>query len=283
MHIRTLVLATSVALCALAACNKDEPKPAVAITAKPAADDVAPAVKITVDGQVGATLGVDAVKNYPRLDSLVPVAARRVGTWESIEIVGAADPTTIKSPSSAYPDRVAALYLGDKGVAFGMFDPVELAKHGKPELAHQSVKELKLTLAKNSGRGENDHGDGGGTDPTKLVLEIKTKKGTQKLEGTKLLEMTREAPPGDADSHAGWRLLTVLDAMGIKSPKRLLLTDASGTNLTLEKQDLDPASAVPFLKLNRQGTIRFRVFRKQGETWQMGSDLRGLTTIEILE
>jgi hypothetical protein len=53
--------------------------------------------------------------------------------------------------------------------------------------------------------------------------------------------------------------------------------------LTLEKQDLDPKTNVPFVKLNRQGTLRFRVFEKQGDTWQPGPDLRGLVGIEVLK
>jgi len=61
------------------------------------------------------------------------------------------------------------------------------------------------------------------------------------------------------------------------------LSGESGSSVTLEKQDLDPKTSVPFVKLNRQGQLRFRVFKKQGESWQPGPDLRGLTKIEVLE
>jgi len=47
-------------------------------------------------------------------------------------------------------------------------------------------------------------------------------------------------------------------------------------------KDLDPKRAVPFVKLNRQGTLRFRVFKKQGDTWQPGQDVRGLVAVEVL-
>ena len=59
--------------------------------------------------------------------------------------------------------------------------------------------------------------------------------------------------------------------------------DAKGTNLNLEKQDLDPATAMPFVKLNRQGSLRFIVFKKQGEAWTRGGDLRDLAKIEVLK
>lgn len=283
MQARNVVLA--VALAALG-CKKTDDKPAATKVGSGSAA-AAPAqtgkvVQIFVDEALITTLTVDQLKPWPRLDSLVPAAAQRLGTWQAIELVGG-KPQVIKKPSSAYPDLVPVVFAGENGPAFGMFDPVEHAKKGKAAL-REDVTEVRIRVAAGGGRGENDHsGGGGGGDPTKLVINIKTKAGAQVLSGEKLIAMTREAPPGEADSHAGWRLLTVLDQLGVKAPKRLLLTGESGTNLTLEKQDLDPATAVPFLKLNRQGTIRFRVFRKQGETWQMGSDLRGLSAVEVLE
>ena len=70
---------------------------------------------------------------------------------------------------------------------------------------------------------------------------------------------------------------------GVKQYERLVLTGENGTNLTLEKQDLDPKTSVPFIKLNRQGSLRFRVYEKKGDTWQPGKDLRGLLRVEILK
>jgi hypothetical protein len=271
-----------VAALAVTGCKKPADKPVAKAGSGSAIVAPAPGIQIFVNEELISTVTLDQLKAWPRLDTVVPVEARRLGTWQSIELVGAKK-VMIKQPSSAYPDLVPAVFAGDKGPAFGVFDPVELAKRGKPTLREDGVTEVRILTAVGTGRGENEHGEGGGGDPTKLELTIKTKAGAHVLTGEKLIAMPREAPPGDADPHAGWRLLTVLAQQGIKAPKRLLLTDATGTNLTLEKQDLDPAAAVPFLKLNRQGTIRFRVFRKQGATWQMGSDLRGLTTIEVIE
>jgi hypothetical protein len=242
-------------------------------------------VKIFVDDVQVGSLATAQVGLWPRLDTLVPVAARRLGTWDAIKLVGAGpSPVTIAKPSSAYPELVPALFPGEQGkAAFGMFDPVELAKHGQPSLRENLVTEIRVSLSKNSGRGENDHGDGGGADPALLKLTIKTKDSDKVLEGAKLLAMPRESPPGADGQGKGWKLAGMLAQVGVTKYERLLLSDAKGTNLTLEKQDLDETAAIPFVKLNRQGTLRFRVYRKQGETWQPSSDLRGLTSIEVLK
>jgi hypothetical protein len=101
--------------------------------------------------------------------------------------------------------------------------------------------------------------------------------------GTKLLETPRQGIPGSDGEGKGWPLSLILENAGVKKYEKLLLTGENGTNLTLEKQDLDPKTSVPFVKLNRQGTLRFRVFKKQGDTWQPGADLRGLAAVEILK
>jgi hypothetical protein len=62
-----------------------------------------------------------------------------------------------------------------------------------------------------------------------------------------------------------------------------VLLSGEEMNLTLEKEDLDPKLAVPFIKLNRQGSLRFRTYRKQGTGWSMGGDLRGLRKIQVLQ
>ena len=40
---------------------------------------------------------------------------------------------------------------------------------------------------------------------------------------------------------------------------------------------------MPFVKLNRQGTLRFIVFKKSGDTWTRGGDLRELTRIQVVK
>ncbi|HEU4727620.1 MAG TPA: hypothetical protein VFT22_07020, partial [Kofleriaceae bacterium] len=59
----------------------------------------------------------------------------------------------------------------------------------------------------------------------------------------------------------------------------LVLTGEGGTSLTLDRKDLD-GGTVPFIKLNKQGTLRFRVLKKAGEGWNTAGDLRALSAIE---
>jgi hypothetical protein len=37
----------------------------------------------------------------------------------------------------------------------------------------------------------------------------------------------------------------------------------------------------PFIKLNKQGQLRFRMFVKKGAGWESGADLRSLATITV--
>jgi hypothetical protein len=283
---KRLAIALALAL-ASGACGSDKTSPPASGSASVGsardAEAAATGVKIFVDDVQVGMLANDQVQLWPRLDTLIPVNARRLGTWDKVELKGGAAPVTLAKPSSAYPELVPALFPGDGGKpAFGMFDPVELAKKGEPARRENLVTEVRITLAKGTGRGENEHGSAGAADPTKLVLSIKTKAGDKVIEGTKLLELPREAPPGETEGK-GWKLSTLLAQVGVTKYKRVLVSDGAGTNLTLEPQDLDEKTAVPFVKLNRQGALRFRVYRKQADSWQPGSDLRGLTHIEVLK
>ena len=113
-------------------------------------------------------------------------------------------------------------------------------------------------------------------------LVIKTAKEEVPLPGTLLLEMPRQPPPGD-NGGMGWPLDAILQKAGVTKYEKLICTDSKGTNLTLEKQDLDPKIAMPFVKLNRQGSLRFIVFKKTGETWTRGGDLRELTRVLVVK
>ncbi|HEY5952171.1 MAG TPA: hypothetical protein VIV40_42025 [Kofleriaceae bacterium] len=270
-------------LISVVACSKGDtkPPPPKGSAAEPAA---AAALTIYVDDQPVGKLALDQVKLWPRLDTLVPVAARRLGTWQLIELKGPTKTATVNQPSATYPELVPALFPADGGApAFGMFDPVELAKHGKPALREDGINEIRVKLAQGGGRGQNDTGQGGGQDPREIELTIKTASGEQVIKGDKLLETPREPQPGETGEGKGWTLAKILGNAGVKSYERLLLTGEGGTNLTLEKQDLDPKVAVPFVKLNRQGSLRFRVFKKEGNNWLPGQDLRGLARVEILK
>ena len=43
------------------------------------------------------------------------------------------------------------------------------------------------------------------------------------------------------------------------------------------------ADLTTFVKLNRQGSLRFRIYKQQGEGWTPGGDLRELISIEVLK
>jgi hypothetical protein len=276
-------LVTTLLLISLTACSKGESKPQPAVKGSAAEVVDTKSVAIFVDDQQVGKLAFDQVNLWPRLDTLVPVSARRLGTWQTVTLKGAKS-TDLQQPSATHPELVPALFPGADGKpAFGMFDPVELAKHGNPALRADAINEVRIKLAQGGGRGQNDTGEGGGQDPRALELTIKTTAGEQVVKGDKLLETPREALPGETGEGKGWPLSTILKNAGVKSYERLLLTGENGTNLTLEKQDLDPKTSVPFVKLNRQGSLRFRVFKKQGDTWQMGQDLRALTRVEVLK
>lgn len=233
------------------------------------------------DAQVG-TVELSQLAAWPRLDTLVPETARRLGKWEAIYLKGAKPtPTELMKPFETYRDYIPALFPNENGtISFGMFDPVELGKKGKPAVREDGITEVRIKLASNSGRGENDHGGGSAADPASIELQVKTAAGTQTLTGVKLLAIPRETMPGgDAK---GWKLVTVLDAAGIKKWSKLLLRDAAGLTLTIESSEVD-AKTIPFIKLNRQGALRFRMLKQQGDGWQASGDLRSLNYIEILK
>jgi hypothetical protein len=182
-----------------------------------------------------------------------------------------------------YPDTVPTLFPGEGGAtSFGMFDSVDLAKHGTPKVREDNLREIRIKTSNDSSRGQNETGDGAGADPATIKLMIKTTAGEHVMDGKTLLAMTLKPMPGNEDSH-GWTLTTILDAAGIKAYERLLLTDVGGTNVTIDKKDFDDVTAIPFVKLNRQGALRFTVLKKQGEGWQKTADLRGLASIEVVK
>lgn len=274
-------------LLALASCGKDSAKASdgdkqVASGApRPAAP---PTVALFVDDVTVASVTADRVGQWPRLDTLLPTAARRLGKWEDVYIKGRTPkPSQVHQPSASYPELVPALFPGDDGSpAFGMFDPVELAKHGKPSLREDGIHEIRIKLAQDSGRGEHEQGDGGGSDPNLIKISIKTPKGESTLEGPKLLAVPREPMPG-GDELRGWTLATVLKIAGVTSYEKVILTDAAGLAVTLEKIDLDPKTSIPYVKLNRQGSLRIKVFKKKGTGWEGGGDLRGLAAIQVVK
>ncbi len=234
-------------------------------------------VRVFVNEAPIATIEAAQLQTWPRLDTLVPEADRRLGTWVGVTIVGAKT-TELQRPSSAYPDKVPVVFPGDGGTAsFGMFDPVELAKKGPPGLRADDVREIRITLSAEGRGGDHQGGAGGDVDPTKLVLTFQTPAGTRTLSGTDIIALPRE----EVDQQPGWKLTTLLAAVGIKDYQRLVLLDAGGTSLVLDRKDFDDTTKIPFVKLNKQGQLRFRVYARRGEGWQASGDLRALATVQI--
>jgi hypothetical protein len=250
---------------------------APAITPAPAPGTV----EIFVDDKSVAKVGKDQIAGWPKLDSLVPEEARRLGTWQTVYLRGSgAKPAELNRPSATYPELVGALFPGDDGKpSFGMFDPVELAKHGKPGLRQDDLKEIRIVRSK--GERSGDHQGGGASeDPMKLVLKIQVGGKERDLTGEKILAIPRESMPGNPDTK-GWPLTKLLAAAEVTKYSKLVLIDAAGTALTIEKKDFDDKTAIPFIKLNRQGSLRFRMLKKQGDGWQYAGDLRALSTIKV--
>ena len=244
-----------------------------------AADDGS--VTIFVDDKQVAKVVAKDLAGWPRLDSLLPQEARRLGTWEALAFTTGGAPATLPKPAQKHPDTVPVVYAGKDGKpAFGMFDAVEYAKKGEPAFKVDAVRELKLTLSKMERGGEHQGGGGEGADITKLVLAIKTKDGDKQLTGPEILKLPREAQPGSEDTK-GWRVTQFLEAVGVTTFESIVLVDASGATVPLTKKELDPATSNPFVKLNKSGVLRFRMFTKQGDGWSPGADLRGLTKIEV--
>lgn len=238
-------------------------------------------VEIFVDDVSVAKVSRDQIAKWPRVDSLVPDDMRRLGTWDKLTLKGAGDkPAEVQRPSATYPEGVAALYPGQDGKpAFGIFDPVELAKKGKPSLEHAALSEVRIVRSKQA-RGGDHQGGGTGEDPMKLVLTIQTAGGEKKLTGEKILALPRESQPGHEETK-GWLLTKLLAAAEITKFTKLVLIDAAGTSVSIERKDFDDKDAVPFIKLNRQGSLRYRMMTKKGTGWQATGDLRALTTIKV--
>lgn len=252
----------------LAACGgkKDDAPPATAPSPNGS-------VAIFVNEQQVATVDAAAIAKWPRLDAIVPADSRKIGTWQSVKLVGEKT-VLVDKPSENYRDMVPALY---PSASFGMFDPVELAKHGTPAVHGDALTQIRVTVQAN-GRGGNEDNAAADSDPTKLVIAIKTPKGESTLTGDKLLAIPRESEPGGEKK--GWKLITVLDAAGIKDWQTVTLADATGTSLPIDKKDVSDTS-IPFVKLNKQGQLRVRVYKKQGDGWTAAGDLRSMTSITL--
>ncbi len=287
-----LLLVLAVAL-ATAACKKKE-----------GAAGAAPAgpVKVTValDDKVlteEPTLG--APRPLAQLVTLPPLAG-----WIAIELVDRSGKVhAILAPAQHHAGAVPALGADQDGAVFG------LLRGGKLEQRVTAVTRLTVKTRSDAGKpvtgmdhgGHGDHGGGGdssgggdhgtggnsadkgvrATPTAALTIEIESAAGTATFTGDKMVGLPEiKAPTGDTET-PGWNLIDVLAAAGHADVTSVTLTDEENASLKLEGADLDPAKALLYLKLNRSGVIRFRVFRKAGEVWEVGGELRGIKRIKL--
>jgi hypothetical protein len=91
---------------------------------------------------------------------------------------------------------------------------------------------------------------------------------------------TSTAPIGDTET-PGWTLPQILEAAGTIPTMKVVLQGAEDANLILGEDDFDPTKTTLFIKLNRSGQLRFRVFKKVGDTYEITGELRGIVRIEV--
>ena len=116
-----------------------------------------------------------------------------------------------------------------------------------------------------------------------LTIAIKSAAGESVLTGDQLVGLPAiTAPVGDMET-PGWNLLDVLKVAGLDKARAVNLSDDEGSNLRLEGADFDPAATVLYIKLNRQGQIRFRRYGKKRGAWEMTGELRGISKIAVVK
>jgi hypothetical protein len=281
---------------ALAACEKkkDAPKPV---------DTAGAVATIFFDDAEVARVDVGKAATFAPLGAFLPAGARDQDRWHSLSATGATG--EMAGMVTAYPGMVPALFATKGGIAFGWFLPEDLAKKGRPQHQILRVETVRVTSRASAGGAASDggapigdvkgggggggDGEGGGGDhdgdrPTPgadLKIVVAGPSGDVTVTGDQLTGLpTTTAPVGDTDT-PGWTLDQILALAGATPTGKLVLHGTEGANLILEPGDLDPAIARPFIKLNRSGQLRFRLFRKVGDTWDVAGELRGIARIEL--
>lgn len=277
-----LAIATLVAACGCGnsnASSSDEPAPVPAGPSKPKG---LPGIEVFVNDQSITRLTPDQIQGWVQLPGVLPLQDRRQGMWTQIAVKGRGEqPQVLTRPSDAYPDQIPVLYPGDNGsLAFGMFQPVEFAKHGAASMSIDGAREVRITVDLSSGRGQNDDGNSAVGDPRSIQLAIKNGKAEQTIKGDKLIAIPFDPSPNGSKDQ-GWKLTTLLANANVTTFKQLILTDATGAKLTLDKTDVSDTS-VPFVKMNKQAKLKVRVWKKNGDGWTEAKNLRELKTIDVL-
>lgn len=285
-RIRTLALALVLASGG-AGCHKDKPRPAPAARA-----DVALAIFVD-DKPVASTANLGG---EPRpLTEVVP-GAPALAAWLALEAIDASGKVhTTMAPARNQAGKVPVVAVDKDGVWLGY-----QAGAAAPVDVVRGVTRVTIKAKGDAGQiaaqaGHDDHGGGDSSGNREhagearpavsadLQIAITGVHGDSVFTGDKLAGLpVVKAPSGDTET-PGWSLTDVLAAAGIVKPEVVHLTDGEGATLRLDAADFDPAKVVLYLKLNRSGVIRFRVFRKAGETWEVGGELRGITKIHVVK
>lgn len=279
---RRLALAL-VVTAALAACKKDSENPAGKAT-----EAAASKVTVTVDGKDEVIVDRGRASAFAPLGHFLPQGAKNIESWGSIEVtLASGEQQTIAEPAKKYPGLVAAIVPGSGGIALGFFAPEDLAKKGKAQWQVGPLTAVTVKTAAPGGQGGQGGGDGAGGggenegERPKPTADLTFLVGDRTFTGEQLAALpTSTAPVGDTDT-PGWTLPQVLEAAGVKPTGKIILHGEESANLILEPGDLDPATTVAFIKLNRSGQLRFRLFKKKGETWDIVGELRGIAKIEL--
>ncbi|HVV84948.1 MAG TPA: hypothetical protein VHE35_17915 [Kofleriaceae bacterium] len=295
---RAARLAAALLVCVTAAgapaCGKSKAK------AKPHAAATVPAavpLAIFVDDQQVASSAELSAEPRPLVE--VFPAAPSLDTWLALEAIDASGKAhTTMAPLQTQAGKFPAVAVGADGVELGfrtggatgpLADPV----HEVTRITIKTHGDRGQIAAQVAAEGEHGGGDSAGNrehaDEARpaaspdLQIEITGAGGDSVFTGDKLAALpVVHAPSGDTIT-PGWSLTDLLHAAGVKHPQLVHLTDGEGATLQLAAADFDPAKTVLYLKLNRSGVIRFRVFRKTGETWEVGGELRGITKINIVK
>lgn len=288
-RIRTLALALALAAGA-SGCGKDKPRPAPTARAEVA-------LAVFVDDKQVATAA--ELGSQPRpLTELAP-GAPALDAWLALELVDASGKVhTTMAPAKNQAGKLPVVGAAPDGVWLGY-----QAGTTAPVDVVRGVTRITIKAKGDAGQiaaqvGKDEHGDHGGGDSSgnrehagearpavsaDLQIAITGVHGDSVFTGDKLAGLpVVKAPSGDTET-PGWSLTDVLAAAGIVKPEVVHLTDGEGATLRLDAADFDPARVVLYLKLNRSGVIRFRVFRKVGDTWEVGGELRGITKIHVVK
>jgi hypothetical protein len=274
-------------VCALGACKKDSKKEDGA-AAQPASKDQR-AIELSLDGKPVGTLDAAKLGAWAPLGSFLPSGTQNIDTWGTIEVTIGDHVERVEDPAAKHPGLVAAVFPGRGGPAFGFFAPQDLAKKGKAQWERQGVSRIAVTSRAAAGGQGGGDGAGGGAEnegerpapSADLKITIVGPAGETVFTGDKLGSLpTTTAPVGDTET-PGWTIDQILTTAGVSPKGKVVVYGEESANLILEPSDLDPTRSKPFIKLNRSGQLRFRLFRKNGETWDIAGELRGISRIEL--